>query len=124
MGRPRKNSSLLNKHSDRHQRLFERRSLDAEVVLEDEQGLALLVMDAVNLSVGGVYVRETLPLLIGSRAFISLTLPISERPIRLVAQVARVDRKEKGGAPIGLGLRFVEVGIWEKNEIERWIASQ
>lgn len=124
MGRPRKQKSPIDQVvAVGQRRLFARQSLTADVVLEDEYGEPLLLFAVHDISVGGLYVESAIPMRVGSRAFVSLALPTCATPVRLTAEVVRVDRKAVGSPPKGMGLRFVEVSAGEQRAIEQFCAS-
>lgn len=123
MGRPRKQKPSIDPMAATQRRLWMRQSLAADVVLEDESGEPLLLFSTHDISVGGLYVQSPIPMRVGARAFVSLALPTSATPIRLTAEVVRVDRKAVGSAPKGMGLRFVDVSAAQCRAIEQFCAS-
>lgn len=123
MARPRKQGPLLEQMiQDGHHRMFERKSTELEVILEDEFGEPLLCVPARDLSRGGVYLCTFIPMRIGSHALLRFVLPDNNKFIRLVGEVVRVDRDSKEHS-IGLGLRFVEVESEIRHAIDGWVGA-
>lgn len=124
MGRPRKTNPLLDRIvGSGNQRVFDRKQAVIAVVLEDEQGLPLLLLDADNLSVGGLYLRGDVPIRTGAHLLLRFTLPGSEDPIRLVGQVVRTEREPSATHPSGMGIRFLEVSPEYRALIEAWVGG-
>lgn len=121
MARPRKNRRLLDTVAAGPRRIFSRRELATEVILEDEQGEPLMIVPAEDVSLGGLFVRGELPLRIGGHVLLRLALPSRLEPLRLVGQVARLARKTPEGRPTGVGIRFVEVPAEIRSAIEQWL---
>ena len=123
MARPRKQTRILEQMAETGQhRLFERKSTELQVILEDEMGEPLLRVPARDMSRGGVYLCTFIPMRIGSHALLRFILPDSENFIRLVGEVVRVDRDSKEQS-IGLGLRFVEVESEIRSAIDGWVGA-
>lgn len=120
MGRPRKKPPLLDQlAAGADRRLFIRKALDAPVIFEDELGDPLLILDGVDVSLGGLFLRGEIPIRIGARTFLSFQLPAVRAPIRLVGEVVRVT--PTGTRAQGMGVRFVEVPPEVLTQLVTWI---
>lgn len=125
MARPRKKLRLLDAVDARgHRRIFSRRALQSEVMLEDEHGEPLVILPATDVSTGGLFVRSSIPLRVGAHALLRFALPNRLQPLRLVGQVVRLERKTPESRPTGVGIRFVEVPGDIKTAIEQWLHAE
>lgn len=124
MGRPRKQPPVFDRLlAGGNRRLFARKYLTNKVIFEDEHGDPLLEIPMTNLSLGGIFLRGTLPIRPGSRAFLSFTLPATSVPIRLVGEIVRLEREHRTSPTKGIGVRFVEVPAAVKTVLETWLKS-
>ncbi len=122
MARPRKKPTLLEEAvASSQRRVFARRTLAAEVVLEDEHGEPLVILPAEDVSLGGMFLRCSIPLRVGAHALLRFSLPNRLEPLRLVGQVVRLERTSSAAKPSGVGIRFVEVIGEVKRAMEQWL---
>jgi uncharacterized protein (TIGR02266 family) len=124
MARPRKEGPLLDQiDAAGYHRLFERRADRREIVLEDEHGDPLLILDAENISLGGLFLRCHVPFRLGTHALLRFSLPDVQQPIRLVGEIVRLEREHPDAIPTGAGLRFVELSRDVQVAIRQWVSA-
>jgi type IV pilus assembly protein PilZ len=78
----------------------------------------------VNISKGGLFIRTSLPLEIGARVRLRLTLPDGEAPFALdgvVRWIASPRDKEKGSP--GMGIEFVDFDEDVKRRLEAMVRA-
>lgn len=124
MARPRKTLPLLDRVAAQgDQRLFTRKTTPIEVVLADEHGDPLLILDADNVSVGGMFLRGTVPMRVGAHVLLMFTLPNHPILLQLTGEVVRVDRTAMADPQhaSGLGIRFLEVEKTALEVISAWV---
>jgi Tfp pilus assembly protein PilZ len=96
-------------------RLFPRRLIRTKVTFEDEFGDGLIYLFSEDISLGGIFLSDRIPIKIGSYTFLSFDLPGSNISIKATGQVVRVlkpESKEGSNGGKGVGIRFV--GLSEK----------
>jgi len=77
-----------------------------------------------NLSKGGMFIKTTRPLEIGSRCQFSLSLPALAEPVLLEGEVAWIlgpQDAQKRGADPGMGIRFVFAEETARRDFERLV---
>lgn len=94
-------------------RLSPRKDWSGKVVFEDERGEPLIYVFSENISESGIYLASDIPMQMGTRAFLSFTLP-NGAEIRTTGEVVRVthDRPKsarKDPARLGMGVRFLDL---------------
>ncbi len=97
--------------SGTEKRLSARKDWRGKVIFEDEYGEPLVYIFSENISESGIYLASDIPLQIGTRAFLSFTLP-NGAEVRTSAEVVRVKLDatksgRKNPARIGMGVRFL-----------------
>lgn len=105
-------------------RVFPRRLIKTKVVFEDEFGEGLICLDAVDISLGGVFLNADIPMKTGSYVFLSFYLPETKIEIRATGQVARVVRSDEGASneKEGVGVRFVGLSNESVQAIQEYIS--
>jgi len=99
-----------------------RQPVQFDVELTDREGRPMLVQ-AVNLSSGGLQVLSDRSLVAGYPLQVALTLPGElPLPIKVGARVVWAEKVlEQGRLTNRLGLEFVKPAIWQQDEIFRYI---
>lgn len=124
MGRPRKRLPLLDQlTAGGNRRVFSRKPLNKHVIFDDETGDPLLELTLTNIGIGGLFVEGDIPMRVGSKTFLSFSLPTAPSPIRLVGEIVRVERDATAAHIKGMGVRFVEVPTDVRHAIEQWLTT-
>lgn len=91
-------------------RVYPRRPWRGRVVFEDEFGQGLIFLHALDISLGGIFLKEVPPIQTGTHLFLSFVLPGKSRPLKATGQVVRfVEHGEEGKKNRGVGIRFVHL---------------
>lgn len=78
-----------------------------------------------NFSAGGVFIATHLVKPVGEHLDLSIHLPDSEQPIRLVGEVRWVREYHEGtNVPPGMGVRFVDLDPTAEEQISRFLATR
>ncbi len=101
-------------------REHERFSVDLEVSLGSEHNFYAGLAE--NLSAGGVFIATHRLQKVGSKIDVSLRLPDTQEPFRLVGEVRWVRvYNEQSDTPPGLGIRFTELSSEVTTAINRFL---
>lgn len=84
-----------------NRRMNPRVDVNGVVVFEDEHGQGIIRLPFQNISMGGMYISDEIPMKVGGHAFLSFVLPGQNDRCRLVGEVVRT----RGG----MGVRFVDL---------------
>ncbi len=77
-----------------------------------------------DLSKGGIFIKTSLPLEVGTRVRLRLTLPDGDAPFALDGVVKWVSTlREREKHPSGMGVEFVDFSDEVKNKIENLIKA-
>lgn len=92
-------------------RLSPRKNWCGKVVFEDEYGEPLVYVFSENISESGIYLASDIPMQVGTRAFLSFTLP-NGAEVRTSGEVVRVKQEKvkathKDPVRVGMGVRFL-----------------
>ncbi len=80
---------------------------------DDPRKVFEAALPTANISVGGMFLKSTFFLKVGTRLSVELTLPERERPVKVKGEVVRVETS--GDAESGFALRFTE--YFESSEV-------
>jgi hypothetical protein len=108
-------------------RLSPRKDWVGRVIFEDERGEPLIYIHSENISVSGIYLASNIPMQVGSRAFLSFTLPTGAE-IRTIGEVVRIKRdprtsSRKDPARVGMGIRFLDLTTDQRQRITSFCES-
>ena len=108
-------------------RLNPRKDWVGKVVFEDERGEPLIYVYSENISISGIYLASDIPMQLGSRAFLSFTLP-SGAEIRTIGEVVRVKREERSSSRqdpprMGMGIRFLDLTLDQRQRVTSFCES-
>lgn len=108
-------------------RLRPRKDWRGKVTFEDERGEPLVYVFSENISDSGIYLASDIPMQLGTRAFLSFTLP-SGAEIRTVCEVVRVRQqpaKSVRSTPAreGMGVRFLDLTADQRSRITAFCSS-
>ncbi len=92
------------------------RRIPVELWIEAERGGELYFQRASNLSVGGAFFTQTVPLPVGTRVQLRFSLPKAKAKIRCEAEI--VATKE-----LGMGVEFRDLKPADRAKIEALIAA-
>lgn len=92
-------------------RLHPRKTLRTQVIFEDETGEGFIYFYSTDVSLGGIFLESDIPLKQGTRVFLSFTLGESRPPLRVTAQVVRIEKQPSDGTMpvVGMGIQFVDL---------------
>jgi PilZ domain len=90
--------------------------IPVELWIEAERDGELYYQRASNLSVGGAFFVQTIPLPIGTRVSLKFSLPSD--PHEIACQGDIVSTKE-----LGMGVQFVELSLADRSKVEKLIAK-
>jgi type IV pilus assembly protein PilZ len=79
--------------------------LPMEMWVEELTDASQVFRRAGNLSRGGLYLDQTIPLPIGTRVSLKFTLPDDKVPVTVFAETVSI----RGDVALGMGVKFVEV---------------
>lgn len=101
-----------------NERFYQRAKLNAEVIISN--GASQQIGKAVNISLGGIFLRcqEAFP--IGGDVELILKLP-SSKQLTLKGKVRRVVNCDSEDLPIGMGISFEDVPEESKAKIEEYV---
>lgn len=104
----------------KEKRVFPRKTMRTQVILEDEFGDGFIYFYTTDVSLGGLFIESEIPLRIGTKMFLSFTLPAeAPRLIRTTGEVVRVERLTTVYTGVsGLGIRFIDLPEADRNAIE------
>ena len=92
----------------------QQRRMPVELWIEAERDGELYFQRASNLSVGGAYFAQTIPLPLGTRVALKFSLPGDEHLIRCDGEI--VTAKD-----LGMGVHFIELSEADRTRIEALI---
>jgi type IV pilus assembly protein PilZ len=79
--------------------------MPVEMWVEDLTDGGVVYRRAGNLSRGGLYLDQTIPLPIGSKVKLRFALPDDATPITVAGQIVSINSREK----LGMGVKFIEI---------------
>lgn len=108
-------------------RLSPRKAWCGKVIFEDEYGEPLVYVFSENISESGIFLASDIPMQIGTRAFLSFTLP-NGAEVRTSAEVVRVKHEKtkespKDPARVGMGVRFLGLTDDQRQRISAFCCS-
>jgi uncharacterized protein (TIGR02266 family) len=101
---------------------LERRSgsrVPVQIWVEEKTERELYFQRSANLSLGGIYLENTIPHPVGTRVTLRFTLPGDEEKLEVRAEVAAAIAGEE---EFGMGLKFIELGDGVADRIQKYIA--
>jgi hypothetical protein len=90
------------------------RRIPVELWIEAERAGELYFQRASNLSVGGAYFTQTIPMPVGSRVSLKFTLPADQHEIKCFGEI--VTAKD-----LGMGVSFLDLKETDRARIEKLI---
>lgn len=102
-------------------RLTPRKDWRGKVVFEDEYGEPLIYVFSENISESGIYLASDIPMQLGTRAFLSFTLP-NGAEVRTSGEVVRIKQEkpkaiQKDPVRVGMGVRFLDLTTDQRQRI-------
>ena len=91
--------------------------MPVEMWVEDLTDGGVVYRRAGNLSRGGLYLDQTIPLPIGSKVKLRFSLPDDATPITVTGQIVSINAREK----LGMGVKFVDVDRSVQERIGNYI---
>jgi type IV pilus assembly protein PilZ len=88
-----------------------------EMWVEDLTDGGVVYRRAGNLSKGGLYLDQTIPLPVGSRVKLRFTLPEDTLSIAVTGQIVSINSRER----LGMGVKFVELEQAVQQRIDTFI---
>lgn len=105
-------------------RIHPRKTLRTQVVFEDETGEGFIYFYSTDISLGGIFLESDIPLKQGTRVFLSFSLGDARQPLRVTAQVVRIEKQSHSTTPvIGMGVQFVDLPEPYRKAIYSFIIS-
>jgi uncharacterized protein (TIGR02266 family) len=71
-----------------------------------------------NLSRGGMYLDQTIPIPVGTRVRLRFTLPGDTKPIHVNGEIASISSADS----LGMGVRFVEIEAEAQSRIDAYLS--
>jgi uncharacterized protein (TIGR02266 family) len=90
-----------------------------QIWVEEKTERELYFQRSANLSLGGIYLENTIPHPVGTRVTLRFTLPGDEDKLEVCAEVAAAMTGEE---EFGMGLKFVELDASVAERIQKYIA--
>lgn len=108
-------------------RLSPRKAWRGKVVFEDEYGEPLVYVFSENISESGIFLASEIPMQIGTRAFLSFTLP-NGAEVRTSGEVVRIKQEkskasQKDPVRVGMGVRFLDLTDDQRKRITSFCCS-
>ena len=91
--------------------------MPVEMWVEDLTDGGVVYRRAGNLSRGGLYLDQTIPLPIGSKVKLRFSLPDESAPISVTAQIVSINSRER----LGMGVKFVDIDKAVQERIGNYI---
>ncbi len=113
----------LNQASGAEKRVFQRRRLRTQVIFEDESGEGFIYFYSTDVSLGGLFFESDVPLKIGTKVFLSFSLPDERPSIHMTGEVVRIEREKSNAHVVGIGVRFVDLDGNSKTRIEHYVTG-
>ncbi len=113
--------------SGAEKRLTARKPWQGKVIFEDERGEPLIYVFSDNISESGIFLASAIPMQIGTRAFLSFTLPTGAE-VRTIGEVVRITAEKgksvrKDPQRTGMGIRFLDLSEDQRRRINSFCAS-
>ncbi len=104
-------------------RIYPRKTLRTQVILEDEFGEGFIYFYTTDLSLGGLFIESEIPLKIGTKMFLSFGLGPGRSQVRTVGEVVRLEKLASTYPGVsGMGIQFVDLAAGDKKAIEEFTA--
>jgi uncharacterized protein (TIGR02266 family) len=91
--------------------------MPVEMWVEDLTDGGVVYRRAGNLSRGGLYLDQTIPLPIGSKVKLRFALPDDAAPITVAGQIVSINSREK----LGMGVKFIDIDRAMQDRIGSYI---
>jgi type IV pilus assembly protein PilZ len=91
--------------------------MPVEMWVEDLTDGGVVYRRAGNLSRGGLYLDQTIPLPIGSKVKLRFSLPDESSPIAVTAQIVSINSRER----LGMGVKFLDLDRGVQDRIGSYI---
>jgi uncharacterized protein (TIGR02266 family) len=91
--------------------------MPVEMWVEDLTDGGVVYRRAGNLSRGGLYLDQTIPLPIGSKVKLRFSLPDEAAPITVAGQIVSINSREK----LGMGVKFLDLDRSVQERIGNYI---
>jgi uncharacterized protein (TIGR02266 family) len=90
-----------------------------QIWVEEKTDRELYFQRSANLSIGGIYLENTIPHPVGTRVTLRFQLPGDDAKLEVKAEVAAAIAGEE---EFGMGLKFLELGDGIAEKIQQYIA--
>ena len=108
--------------SGSEKRVYQRKTLRAQVVFLDESQEEFIYFYSTDLSLGGIFLESDIPLKTGTKVSLSFSLPYGDSRIRAEALVVRNEKRSvDSDSIVGVGVQFTHLPEKEKKLIEDFI---
>lgn len=102
-------------------RIFPRRTLRTRVTLEDEFGEGFIYFYTTDISIGGLFIESEIPLKLGTKIFLSFSLPDTDQVIRTTGEVIRLEKLAPSYSGVsGMGIRYLDLQLLDEQAIETY----
>ncbi|MEO6953731.1 MAG: PilZ domain-containing protein [Polyangia bacterium] len=91
-----------------------------DIWIEETSDQATYFQRSANLSAGGLYVENGVPQPVGTQMALRFSLPDDATPIRVTAEVVRVEKE----TPFGMHLKFLQIPDDAAHRIARYVEQQ
>ena len=91
--------------------------MPVEMWVEDVPDGGVVHRRAGNLSKGGLYLDQTIPLPIGSKVKLRFTLPEESAPLTVHGQIVSINSRDR----LGMGVKFTDVDVSVQQRIDNFI---
>jgi len=106
---------------ENEKRVYPRKTLRTQVVLEDELGEGFIYFYTTDVSLGGLFIESEIPLKLGTKMFLSFTLGETGPTIRTTGEVVRMEKLAPTYPGVsGLGIRFLTLAPADREAIEAY----
>lgn len=91
--------------------------IPVEMWVEESTERELYFQRGANISVGGLYLQQTIPHPKGTRVNLRFTLPGEENPVEVKGEIVNVSPDE----PLGMGVKFLDLRDVDRLRIEHFV---
>ncbi|MCB9557167.1 MAG: PilZ domain-containing protein [Deltaproteobacteria bacterium] len=108
---------------DRQQEGDDRRAserIPVEMWVEESNDRELYFQRGGNISVGGIYLKHTVPHPLGTKVALRFTLPGDSSAIEVKGEIVNIAEEE---SELGMGVKFVQISDENRRRIEAFIGD-
>ena len=92
--------------------------IPVEMWVEHSTSREIYFQRSANLSAGGIYLEQTIPLPRGTEVLLSFTLPDEEAPLKVQGEIVNVGESV---SELGMGIKFLELPGSVQQRIDSFI---